>query len=87
MVEFSELALAGLKECTEDADRATALRLSISLHLAHPDAVAKSYPLPEVAGRALYMFPLGPWRVTWEPRPEGGLVWTVKMLRNARPPP
>jgi hypothetical protein len=74
MIEFSELALAGLDECTEDADRASALRHSISLHLSHPDAIEKSIRLAEPADRAVYMFPLGKWRVTWEPHLEGGLV-------------
>lgn len=84
VIEFSELAIAGLEECTEDADRATALRYSISLHLSHPDAIDKSFRLTEPADRAVYMFPLGKWRITWEPRPDGGLVWTVALLRNAK---
>jgi hypothetical protein len=89
MIEFSELALAGLKDCTEDDDRATALRYSISLHLSHPDAIKKSIRLVEPADRAVYMFPLGKWRITWEPRFEdglpSGLVWSVAMLRSANP--
>ena len=85
MIEFSELALAGLADCTEDDDRARALRSSISLHLSHPDAIAKSVRLTQPTDRAVYVFQLGPWRVTWEPRLDGGgLVWTVALLRNAR---
>lgn len=82
MIEFSELAIAGLEECTEDADRAAALRHSIALHLSHPDAIAKSIKLAEPADRAVYMFPMWKWRITWEPRHEGGLVWSVALLHN-----
>jgi hypothetical protein len=84
MIDFSELAIAGLEEFTESRDRAAALRHSISLHLSHPDAMDKSFRLAEPADRAVYMFPLGRWRVTWEPRPDGGLVWSIALLRNAK---
>ena len=85
MIEFTDLAIARLAKCTESADRAAALRHSISLHLSHIDAIAKSYRLPAPADRAVYLFPLGPWGVTWEPRPDGGgLVWSVELLQNAK---
>ena len=59
MIEFSELAISGLEECTENRDRAAALRHSIALHLSHPEAIDKSIRLAEPPDRAVYMFALG----------------------------
>jgi hypothetical protein len=84
MIEFSELALAGLEECTENADRAAALRHAIALHLSHPDAIDKSIRLAEPADRAVYLFAMWRWRITWEPRTGGGLVWSIAFLHSAK---
>jgi len=84
MIEFSELAISGLEECTENRDRAAALRHSIALHLSHPEAIDKSIRLAEPPDRAVYMFALGKWRITWEPRVDGGLVWSVALLHSAK---
>jgi hypothetical protein len=85
MVRFTELAVAGLGAVTENPEQRSALRHSIVLHLSHPDAADKSYRLPVVAGRQLYVFAMWKVRITWEMvAPDDVLVWSVALLRAHR---
>jgi hypothetical protein len=84
MVRFSDLAIAGLRNVTDDAEQRAALRHSIVLHLSHPEAIDKSHRLPQPASRPIYIFPLWKVRITWEPTADGVLVWSIALLRAHR---
>jgi hypothetical protein len=87
MVRFTEFALAGLKNVTENDERAEALRHSISLHLSN-NGLDKSVALPRAPeGKLLYLFWMGLWRITWElqgPGPDDIMVWSVGFLSTAK---
>jgi hypothetical protein len=75
MVIFSELAEAGLAKSTESQEQRLALRHSIALHIAHPDAWEKSVQLPILDG-SLYVYGLWKVRVTWELEADSNVtVW------------
>jgi hypothetical protein len=84
MVTFSELAETGLARSTASEEQRLALRRSIALHVAHPDAWEKSVQLPVLDGR-LYVYGLWKVRVTWELKPDSNVtVWSVTLLRAYR---
>ena len=85
MVKFSDLAAAGLKKATDDAEQLAALRHSIILHLSHPDAPEKSHKLSGPVSKQVYMFALWKIRITWELTATGDIVvWSVGLLRAHR---
>jgi hypothetical protein len=84
MVAFSELAEAGLARSTESEEQRLALRHSIALHLAYPDAWEKSVQLPVLDGRP-YVYALWKVRATWELKPDGGVtIWSISLLKAHR---
>jgi hypothetical protein len=84
MVAFSELAEACLARSTVSEEQRLALRHSIALHPAHPDAWEKSVQLPVLDGR-LYVCALWKARATWELKPDGGVtIWSIPVLKAHR---
>jgi hypothetical protein len=70
---------------TEAEEQRLALRHSIALHLAHPDASEKSVQLP-ILHRRLYVYALWKVRITWELMPDGNVtIWSITLLKAHRP--
>lgn len=83
-VIISEIAQAGIASLYIERERCEAAYWSIRLHIAHPNADQRSRRLNSIPGKALYVFPLGDWRVLWEWDGDDKIVWSVKWLIAAR---
>jgi len=85
MLKFSDLAEAGLAKSTESEEQKIQVRHSIALHVSHPDAWEKSWPMPTLE-RRMYVYLLWKVRILWEQIDSGDImVWSVTLLKAHRP--
>lgn len=81
-VEFSEIALAGLRKALSDEDERENYKLAIKFFLKAKDAERYAYPLEAYPDKQMYLRPLDNLRITYELVTPGNpiLVWSIKPL-------
>lgn len=76
VVEFSEVAEAGIKRISEDESKQVTLKESLKWYLRR-DAEYRAVPCPAFEDKQLFLYPFSQWRVLFEVS-DMVIIWSVR---------